>query len=338
MINKIRVAINGFGRIGRLTFRELFENQANIEIVAINDLTAPKVLAYLLENDTAHRMFKKNISYTSTSIIVDGKEINIVAEKDPSLLPWKQYNVDIVIEATGFFATYQGAKKHLAAGAKKVIVSAPVKDLEVKNIVYNVNHTIIDKTDQIISAASCTTNCLAPIIKIMETSFGILNGYMTTIHALTNDQKLLDLPHTDLRRGRSAFSNIVPTSTGAAQAIWRVIPSLKGKLSGTALRVPILTGSIIDLTLNLQKKTSKEEINQLFERSKNETLAYCTKEIVSSDIIGSSFGSIFDATLTEVVESPNGSQIVKLFSWYDNEYSYVHQLVRTLKYFAKIDA
>lgn len=332
----VKVAINGFGRIGRLAFRQLF-NQKNIEIVAINDLGKVEALAYLLKYDSAHRSWnadKIKADASKNIITVAGKTIKVCKETDPKLLPWKELGVDVVIESTGRFTEKDKAQAHIDAGAKKVVISAPAKG-DLKTIVYNVNHKTLNKNDTIISAASCTTNCLAPVVNVLENEYGIVKGWMTTIHAATNDQRLLDLEHSDFRRGRSALANIVPASTGAAAAIGLVIPDVKGKLDGTAMRVPLITGSIVDLTIELKKNVTVEEINTLMKKHANESLGYTEDPIVSTDIIGSSFGSIFDATLTKVM-TINGKQIVKVFSWYDNEMSYVSQLVRTVLSFAQL--
>lgn len=332
----VKIAINGFGRIGRLAFRQLFDQQ-NVEIVAINDLGNVEALAYLLKYDSAHQEWKSNkitANKEKNIIIVDGKTIKVCKEMDPKALPWKELGIDLVIEATGRFTDKAKAQAHIDAGAKKVVISAPAKG-DLKTIVYNVNHETLDKNDVIISAASCTTNCLAPVVNILEKEYGIVKGWMTTIHAVTNDQRLLDLEHGDFRRGRSALVNLVPAATGAAAAIGLVIPSVKGKLDGTAIRVPVITGSLVDLTIELKKEVTAEQINQAMEKNKSESLGYNTDPIVSTDIIGSSFGSIFDATLTKVM-TIDGKQFVKIFSWYDNEMSYVSQLIRTVLYFAKL--
>ncbi|AXF95886.1 type I glyceraldehyde-3-phosphate dehydrogenase [Spiroplasma phoeniceum] len=330
-----KIAINGFGRIGRLAFRRLFDEK-NVEIVAINDLTAAKTLATLLELDSAQGGWKRGkISSEEGVIIVGGKKINVYAKKDPAELPWGKLGIDVVVESTGFFADRAGASKHLTAGAKKVLISAPAKGTDVKTIVYNVNHKEIKKEDTIISGASCTTNCLAPMAKVLYEEFGIEKGYMTTVHAVTNDQRLLDLAHDDLRRARAAFSNIVPTKTGAAAAVALVLPQLEGRFDGMALRVPTITGSIVDLAVELKKTTTVEEINNAMKAAASETFGYNTQPIVSSDIIGETHGSIFDATLTKIIER-DGKQLVKVYAWYDNEMSYVSQMVRTLLYFATI--
>lgn len=330
-----KIAINGFGRIGRLAFRRLFDEK-NVEIVAINDLTAAKTLATLLELDSAQGGWKRGkISSEEGFIIVDGKKINVYAKKDPAELPWGKLGINVVVESTGFFADRAGASKHLTAGAKKILISAPAKGTDVKTIVYNVNHKEIKKEDTIISGASCTTNCLAPMAKVLDEEFGIEKGYMTTVHALTNDQRLLDLAHDDLRRARAAFSNIVPTKTGAAAAVALVLPQLEGRFDGMALRVPTITGSIVDLAVELKKTTTVEEINNAMKAAASETFGYNTQPIVSSDIIGETHGSIFDATLTKII-GRDGKQLVKVYAWYDNEMSYVSQMVRTLLYFATV--
>lgn len=327
----IKVAINGFGRIGRLAFREMYDS-AEFDVVAINDLTDAKTLAHLLKYDSAQKRFDKEVEYEDDAIIVEGKRIKIYAEKEPVNLPWKELGIDVVFECTGFFTDKTTAMAHINAGAKKVIISAPAKG-DIPTIVYNVNHETLDKNANIISAASCTTNCLAPIAKVLNDEFGISHGIMTTIHAYTNDQNTLDSPHRkkDLRRARAAAMNIVPNSTGAAKAIGLVIPELKGKLDGSAQRVPVVTGSLTELTCVLNKNTSVEEINKVMKEHSNETLGYTEDEIVSTDVIGIKYGSLFDATQTRIVEV-DGKQLVKVVSWYDNEYSYTCQMIRTAKY------
>lgn len=331
-----KIAINGFGRIGRLVFRLLSESD-EFDIVAINDLTDAESLAYLLKYDTAQGNFMVDkISHHDNKIVVDGKEITIYAEKEPDKLPWKELGIDIVVECTGRFTSKEKAEKHIIAGAKKVVISAPAKG-DLKTIVYNVNHNILDGSEEIISAASCTTNCLAPVVKVLNDNFGIEKGCMTTVHAYTNDQSILDLPHPKgiyTRRGRAAAANIVPSSTGAAQAVGLVLPELNGRLDGIALRVPTITGSIVDLVVQLKKNTTVEEINKAMKDASNETLGYTEDPIVSSDIIGSRYGSIFDALSTSIMEV-DGEQIVKILAWYDNEMSYTAQLVRTVKFLAK---
>ena len=329
----IKVAINGFGRIGRLVFR-LMEEDPNFEVVAINDLTDAEQLAYLLKYDTNHRNYRVNeISHTEDSIVVGSRNIKIYSEMEPKNLPWKDLDVDIVFECTGKFTDKDASMAHIEAGAKKVIISAPAKG-DLKTIVYNVNEKILDGTEQIISAASCTTNCLAPVLRILDYYFKIEKGYMTTIHAYTNDQATLDVPHKKgikARRGRAAAANIIPASTGAASAIGNVLPNLKGKLDGSAMRVPVSTGSVIDLTLELQVKTTVENINKVFEINKNETIDITYDPVVSSDIIGSSLGSLVDGLSTSVLEV-DGKQLVKVLAWYDNEMGYTTQMVRTAKY------
>ena len=326
----IKVAINGFGRIGRLVFR-IMEEDPNFEVVAINDLTDAKELAYLLKYDTNHRNYRVDeISYEDNNLIVGNRKIKVFSEMDPVNLPWKELEVDEVFECTGHFTDKDGAYKHITAGAKKVIISAPAKG-DLKTIVYSVNEDTLDGSEEVISAASCTTNCLAPVLNILEKNIGIKKGFMTTVHAYTNDQATLDISHKkgiDSRRGRACAANIVPSSTGAAKAIGLVIPSLKGKMDGSALRVPVPTGSVIDLTLELNRNTTEEEINNLFINNQNETLKLTMDPIVSSDIIGSSLGALVDGQLTKVVEV-EGRQLVKVVAWYDNEMGYSYQMVRT---------
>lgn len=332
----MKIAINGFGRIGRLCFRETFGSD-DFEVVAINDLTDAHTLSHLLKYDTAQKRYEGHtIENTDNSIIVDGKEIRIYAEKDPVNLPWKELDVDVVFECTGFFTKKEDALSHIKAGAKKVIISAPGKG-EMKTVVFGVNENILDGSEEIISAASCTTNCLAPMAKVINDNFKIKYGIMTTIHAYTNDQNTLDSPHRkgDLRRARAAASNIVPNSTGAAKAIGLVIPELNGKLDGSAQRVPVVTGSLTELTCVLEKKVTKEIINEVMKKNANETLGYTEDEIVSSDVIGTRFGSLFDATQTRVVDTEDG-QLVKVVAWYDNEMGYTCQMVRTAKYLMNI--
>lgn len=333
----MRVAINGFGRIGRLIFR-IMDQDSDFEIVAINDLTDAEQLAYLLKYDTAHRPYRKEeISFEGDMLVVGDKKIKVLSEKEPALLPWKELNVDLVYECTGLFTSEEKAKAHIEAGAKKVVISAPAKG-NVKTVVYNVNHDILTKEDKIISAASCTTNCLAPVLNVIDKEFGIASGYMTTVHAYTNDQANLDVAHKKgiyARRGRASAANIVPTSTGAASAIGKVIPSLDGKLSGMAMRVPVITGSVVDLVLKLKKEVTKEEINEVLKNNQNETLGYTTDPIVSSDVIGMSYGSLVDGLLTSVNKTEDG-ELVKIIAWYDNEMSYSYQMVRCAKYFLSL--
>lgn len=329
----IKVAINGFGRIGRLVFR-IMEEDPNFEVVAINDLTDAYQLAYLLKYDTSHRNYRvSEISSEGNELIVGSRKIKIFSELDPKNLPWKELGIDEVFECTGKYTDKDSAYSHIIAGAKKVIISAPAKG-DLKTIVYNVNHDTLDGTEQVISAASCTTNCLAPVLKVLNDNFGIEKGYMTTVHAYTNDQSVLDVAHkkgAQSRRGRASAANIVPSTTGAATAIGKVIPELNGKLSGNALRVPTTTGSIIDLTLELKKNVTVEEINSTFKNNANETLGYTEDPIVSSDIIGSHLGALVDSLLTEVLDV-DGKQLVKVVAWYDNEMGYSAQMVRTAKY------
>ena len=331
----INVAINGFGRIGRLVFRLMTEDK-DFNIVAINDLTNPDELAYLLKYDTSHRRYKVDeITSDQENIIVDGKKIRVYKESDPTKLPWKDLDIDLVFECTGFFTSKEKAEAHIKAGAKKVIISAPAKG-DLKTIVYNVNHRILTGDEKIISAASCTTNCLAPVMKLLCDNYGVEKGFMTTVHAYTNDQSTLDVAHKKgfmSRRGRAAAANIVPATTGAANAIGLVIPELKGRLDGTAMRVGVTTGSVIDLTLELKKKVTKEEINYLFKSNQSETIKYTEDPIVSSDVIGIKCGSLVDGLLTNIVEVDN-KQLVKIVAWYDNEMSYSSQMVRCAKYFA----
>lgn len=333
----IKVAINGFGRIGRLVFR-IMEEDPNFEIVAINDLTDSEQLAYLLKYDTNHRNYRiDEISNNENSIIVGDRTIKVYSETDPSKLPWGSLDVDVVFECTGRFTDKEKAHKHIEAGAKKVIISAPAKG-DVKTIVYNVNEKILDGTEEVISAASCTTNCLAPVLRVLDHYFKIEKGYMTTVHAYTNDQATLDVPHNKgilARRGRAAAANIIPASTGAASAIGRVLPNLEGKLQGTAMRVPVSTGSVIDLVLELGKNTTVEDINKTFEINQNETIKFTMDPVVSSDIIGSSTGALVDGLSTSILEV-NGKQMVKVVAWYDNEMGYSTQMVRTAAYLGKL--
>ena len=328
----IKVAINGFGRIGRLVFR-IMQEDPYFDVVAINDLTDAAQLAYLLKYDTSHRRYKVDeITSDDNNIIINGKKIRIYSESDPSKLPWKDLEIDVVFECTGFFTSLEKASSHVVAGAKKVVISAPAKG-DLKTIVYGVNDDTLDGSEKVISAASCTTNCLAPVMKLLVDNYGVEKGFMTTVHAYTNDQATLDVAHKkgyESRRGRAAAANIVPSSTGAASAIGLVIPELKGKLDGTAMRVPVTSGSVIDLTLELKKRVTKEEINELFKNNQNQTLLYTTDPVVSSDVIGMTCGSLVDGLLTNVLES-DGKQLVKIVAWYDNEMGYSAQMVRTVK-------
>jgi len=329
----VKVAINGFGRIGRLVFRQIY-NMEGIDVVAINDLTSPAVLAHLLKYDSAQGRFGQDVTSTENSILVNGHEVKVYAQKDPAQIPWGQHDVDVVIESTGFFTDKAKAEAHLTAGAKRVVISAPATG-DLKTVVFNVNHAIIDGTETIISCASCTTNCLAPMAKALNDNFGIVTGIMSTIHAYTNDQNTLDAPHPkgDLRRARAAAANIVPNSTGAAKAIGLVLPELKGKLDGGAQRVPTITGSVTELYSILEKDVTAESVNAAMKAASNESFGYTEDEIVSSDVIGTHFGSLFDATQTKVMKVGD-KQMVKTVSWYDNEMSYVSQLVRTVHHFA----
>ncbi len=340
----VRVAINGFGRIGRLAFRQMFEADG-YEVVAINDLTSPKMLAHLLKYDTAQGGFmgrigegKHTVSATENSIIVDGKEIKISAEKDAANCPWAANKVDVVLECTGFYTSKEKASAHITAGAKKVVISAPAGN-DLPTIVYNVNHKSLTKNDKIISAASCTTNCLAPMAKALNDYAPIQSGIMSTIHAYTGDQMILDGPQRkgDLRRSRAGAQNIVPNSTGAAKAIGLVIPELNGKLIGSAQRVPVPTGSTTILTavIKTNKEVTKEAINAAMKAESTESFGYNEDEIVSSDVIGMRYGSLFDATQTMVSKISDDTYQVQVVSWYDNENSYTSQMVRTIKYFAE---
>jgi glyceraldehyde 3-phosphate dehydrogenase len=334
-MSTVKVAINGFGRIGRLVYRQI-HNMKGIDIVAINDLTSPAVLAHLLKYDSAQGRFDEEVKSTDSSILVNGNEVKIYAIKNPAEIPWKNHDVDVVLECTGFFADKEKAELHLKGGAKRVVISAPATG-DLKTIVFNVNHHILDGTETVISCASCTTNCLAPMADTLDKVFGIEMGFMTTVHAYTNDQNTQDAPHPkgDLRRARAAAQNIVPNSTGAAKAIGLVLPQLKGKLDGNAQRVPVITGSLTELTSILKKKVTVEEVNAAMKAAVNESYGYTEEEIVSTDIIGSHFGSLFDATQTKVM-TVGDKQLVKTVSWYDNEMSYVSQLVRTVNYFARL--
>lgn len=329
----IKVAINGFGRIGRLAFRLMEENK-EYEVVAINDLTDAEQLAYLLKYDTNHGNYRiDDISFEGEYIIVGDRRVRVYSEKDPAMLPWKELGIDVVFECTGLFTSEEKAMAHIDAGAKKVIISAPAKG-DLKTIVYNVNHESLTGDEKIISAASCTTNCLAPVVDILDKKFGINKGYMTTVHAYTNDQATLDVAHKKgikARRGRACAANIVPASTGAASAIGLVCPNLKGKLEGVAMRVPVPTGSVVDLVLELGTTVTKEEVNMALKNAQNETLQYTEDPIVSSDVIGRRCGSLVDGLSTNVLNTENG-QLVKVVAWYDNEMSYTAQMVRTAKY------
>jgi glyceraldehyde 3-phosphate dehydrogenase len=328
-----KVAINGFGRIGRLAFRKIMKS-SKLEVVAINDLSSPSMLAYLLKYDSIQGTFNADIHHTDNSLIVDGKTIAVYAERIPQNLPWAKHQIDLVLECTGLFETKEKASAHFLAGAKRVIISAP-SDNDVKTIVYNVNHDILQSNDQLVSCASCTTNCLAPMAKVLNDTFGIITGQMTTIHAYTNSQPLMDTPDpkVNYRKSRAAASNIVPYTTGAAKAIGLVIPELKGKLDGSSQRVPVHSGSVVELFTILNRKVSADEINSTMKAAANESYGYNDDPIVSSDVIGISFGSLFDATQTKVASSGD-AQLVKTVAWYDNEMSFVSQMIRTSEYFA----
>ena len=332
-MSTVKVAINGFGRIGRLVYRQIYKMEG-IDVVAISDLTSPKVLAHLLKYDSAQGRFGQDVTSTEDSIVVNKDTIRIYAQKDPAQIPWKDHDVDVVLECTGFFTDKAKAEAHLKAGAKRVVISAPATG-DLKTIVFNVNHNLLDGSETVISCASCTTNCLAPMAQVLDEKFGIANALMTTIHAYTNDQNTQDAPHPkgDLRRARAAAQNIVPNTTGAAKAIGLVLPNLKGKMDGTAQRVPVLTGSLTEVTSILNKKVTVDEVNAAMKAASNESFGYTTDEIVSSDIIGMTYGSLYDATQTRV-QTVGDTQLVRTVSWYDNEMSYVSQLVRTVKYFA----
>lgn len=340
MSNKVKIAINGFGRIGRLALRRAYED-GGFEVVAINDLTSPKELAYLLKYDSAHGTFNHEVSCTETAIVVDGKEIPVIGNPDPSKLEWGKYGAEIVLECTGRLKGAKDAVIHVTAGgAKGVIISAP-SDKETPTFVYGVNTDNLTADMKVISGASCTTNCLGPVMKVIEDKFGVAGGFMTTVHAYTNDQTTLDLPKKgQLRRGRAAAQNIVPTTTGAAKAINLVIPSLKGRLQGGAVRVPVLDGSLVDLSLKLNKKVTVEEMNAVMKEASEGALkgvlGYTEDQIVSSDIIGITCGSLFDATQTMIYDNPEGEQFVKVVAWYDNEYSYTCQMMRLAKKYAEI--
>lgn len=329
----IKVAINGFGRIGRLAFRQIV-TQTDFDIVAINDLTSAEDLAYLVKYDTVHGSFHEDeIKAEGNEIVVAGvKRIKVFSETDPANLPWGELGIDLVLECTGKFTAKEDAMKHISAGAKKVLISAPGKG-EMKTVVYGVNDNVLTNEDVIVSAASCTTNCLAPVLNIIHKNIGIIKGFMTTVHAYTNDQATLDIAHKKgikSRRGRACAQNIVPSSTGAAKAIGLVIPELLGKLDGNALRVPTADGSVVDLTLELSRNTSVEEINKLFQDNQNETIKFTLDPIVSSDCLGKKVGAIVDGLSTSIVEA-DGSQLVKVLAWYDNEYGYTAQMLRTAK-------
>ena len=329
----IKVAINGFGRIGRLALRQI-EKAEGIEVVAVNDLTPAEMLLHLFKYDSTQGRFQGTAELKDDAIVVNGKEIKVFANPNPEELPWGDLGVDVVLECTGFFTSKTKAEAHIRAGARKVVISAPGGN-DVKTVVYGVNQDILDGSETVISAASCTTNCLAPIAAVLQKEFGVVEGLMTTIHAYTGDQNTLDAPHRkgDLRRARAAALNIVPNSTGAAKAIGLVIPELNGKLDGSAQRVPVATGSLTELVSILERPVTKEEINAAMKAAASESYGYTEDQIVSSDVVGIEYGSLFDATQTRVM-TVGDKQLVKTVAWYDNEMSYTCQLVRTLEYFA----
>lgn len=329
----IKVAINGFGRIGRLALRQI-EKAHDIEVVAVNDLTPAEMLLHLFKYDSTQGRFQGTAELKDDAIVVNGKEIKVFANPNPEELPWGELGVDVVLECTGFFTNKTKAEAHIRAGARKVVISAPSGN-DVKTVVYGVNQDILDGSETVISAASCTTNCLAPMAAVLQKEFGVVEGLMTTIHAYTSDQNTLDAPHRkgDLRRARAAALNIVPNSTGAAKAIGLVIPELNGKLDGSAQRVPVATGSLTELVSILERPVTKEEINAAMKAAASESYGYNEDQIVSSDVVGIEYGSLFDATQTRVM-TVGGKQLVKTVAWYDNEMSYTCQLVRTLEYFA----
>ena len=331
-----KVAINGFGRIGRLTLRRIAKVEDDIEVVAINDLIDKHGLAYAFKYDTAQGRFDGDFEETEDGFKVNGKEIKIFAERNPEDLPWGELGVDVVLECTGFFTEKEKAEAHIKAGAKKVLISAPGKG-EMKTIVYGVNHEILDGSETVVSAASCTTNCLAPMVNVLVKEFGFVTGQMSTIHAYTATQAIQDTPASkkDLRGGRAAAQNTIPASTGAAKAVGKVLPEVEGKIDGTALRVPTITGSVTELYSILEKKVTVEEVNEAMKKYSSDAFAYETEDVVSSDIIGYPAGSVFDSQLTKVVENGD-TQIVKTVAWYDNEAGYVSNLVRTLDYLAKL--
>ena len=336
----VKVAINGFGRIGRNVFRRILDKHPELEVVGINDLTDAKTLAYLIRYDSIYGVYNKQVKFTEDSLLVDGvragKKVQIFFQTDPERLPWKELEVDIVIECTGRFTDFNGAKKHLLAGAKKVIISAPSKSSEVKTYILGVNEKEYDSNnDDVLSMASCTTNCLAPVAKLLDENYGITKGFMTTVHAYTNDQKILDMPHKDLRRARAAALNIIPTSTGAASAIGKVLPNLEGKLDGLAFRVPVPTVSILDFVSLVEKETTAQDVNYMLKKaSQNKDLEGILgvedAELVSSDYTGNSFSAIVDANLTMVKEN-----LIKVVAWYDNEWGYSCRLAEFAEFIGK---
>ena len=328
-----KLAINGFGRIGRLALRRILESDSDLEVVAINDLTDNDDLAYLLKYDTAQGRFPYSVSVENDDLVVDGKAIKSYAEKDASNLPWGELGIDIVLECTGFYVTKEKAQAHIDAGAKKVLISAPAKG-DLKTVVFGVNHEILEAEDLIVSAASCTTNCLAPMVNALDKEFGVDRALMSTIHAYTATQGTQDAPGG--RKSRAAAQNIIPASTGAAKAVGKVIPSVDGRIDGTALRVPVITGSVVELYSVLKKEASIEEVNAAMKKYENDAYLYNEDEIVSSDIIGVPAGSVFDATQTNLMVGEEGEQLVKTVAWYDNEYGFTGNMIRTLEYMANL--
>lgn len=329
----IKVAINGFGRIGRLALRRILESDTELEVVAINDLTDNDDLAYLLKYDTAQGRFPYSVTVENDDLVVDGKAIKSYAEKDAANLPWNELGIDIVLECTGFYVSKEKAQAHLDAGAKRVLISAPAKG-DLKTVVFGVNHEILEASDLIVSAASCTTNCLAPMVNVLDKEFGVDRALMSTIHAYTATQGTQDAPGG--RKSRAAAQNIIPASTGAAKAVGKVIPSVNGRIDGTALRVPVITGSVVELYSVLNKEVTVEEVNAAMKKYSNDAFLYETDEVVSSDIIGVPAGSIFDATQTNLMTGVNGEQLVKTVAWYDNEYGFTGNMIRTLEYMANL--
>src|SRR5680860_60275 len=331
----IKIAINGFGRIGRPALKVILDKHSNLEVVAVNDLTDTKTLAHLLQYDSNYGKYEKEVTFDEEHIIVDGKKIKVFAQRDPELLPWKELGVDVVLECTGFFTTEEGAGKHLKAGAKKVVISAPCKGGNIKTLILGVNEFDYDSSkDDIVSNGSCTTNCLAPVVKVLNDNLGIEKGLMTTVHSYTNDQKILDLPHKDLRRARAAALSIIPTTTGAAVAVTEAIPELKGKLDGMAMRVPTSTVSIVDFTAIVKRETTVEEVNALFQKASDDdtlvVLNAINEPLVSVDYKGNPFSSIVDLPLTKV-----DGNLVKVLAWYDNEFGYTNRFVEMAEFVGK---
>ena len=331
----IKVAINGFGRIGRCALRQISERD-DMEVVAINDLTDSLTLAYLYKYDSVHRTLDSKVGYEDDKIVVNGKEIKIYSESDPNNLPWQELGIDVVLECTGVFTSKEKAKAHIKAGAKKVIISAPAKD-DAKTIVFGVNEELLSNKDKVISTASCTTNCLAPVLDILHKNYKVISGFMTTVHAITNDQETLDIPHKkgiESRRGRAASLNIIPTSTGAASQIGKVIPDLDGKLDGIAYRVPVGDGSIVDLTVLVEESTTVDKVNRLIKSNQSDVLKIVNVPLVSSDVIGTETGAIVDSLLTKVIKQDKKT-LIKIAAWYDNEWGYTAQMIRTLAHWCK---